>query len=1169
MKHISFFLLTFFYCCYGYTQTVQYQYDALQRLTQATYSNGITIQYSYDALGNRTQHTINNNSAAPCNAMPTLGLVAYYPFNGNANDMSGNGNHGTGLNGVSLAPDRNNTPNSAYYFDGSDDYITVPASATLNTILQSGNATFCGWVKTVNNWNGNMGAHIFCKPNGYNLHYRLLVGGSGASFQIETQFINPSFNLYGNTNWNFFVGVKNGNVGLFYLNGQLIYSGAFVTDQWATDLSAPLEIGRDAHGPIEYTNGYIDDIAIYNRALSPSEVQQLYTSTAFPVAAFTTTNNGLSQTFTNTSQNGTTYSWNFGNGTTSTAANPTVTYTSAGTYNVCLTTTNSCGSNTYCQQVVINPCVPIYPAVTANQTTVCVGGTSTFTNTLAGIPTPFTRQWQFSTDNITFSNITNATSSTYTATLNTAGTYYYRLAVIKSGQCTGYSNVQSVTVVPDPSVTITGAAAFCGSGSTTFTANPQYGTGNCSLQWQQYTNNAWANIANGVNPTFTTSTLTASRNYRVRLSCTGSGCGLAYSNISALTINPLPNVTTNAPTAVLCEGGQRGITASGANTYTWTPAAGLSATTGAVVTAAPLVSTTYVVTGTNTTTGCVKSANAVFTVVTDPTVTINGPASMCLGASTTLTSVISGGTGTFTYLWQSSINGTAWTSITGATAATYSLISTTAGTRYYRLKLSCTGTGCTAVTYSNVLQISTNAMPTIALAGTSPICVGGTSSMTATTTGGIGTATYIWQRSTDGGQTWTTLSGANSPNYSPTNIQVNTSYKVTVSYTGVGCGSVTSNVFNILVNPDPSIIITGTTALCGAGSTTFSATTTGGAGTCGVQWQEYVSGAWTNISGGTGNNFTTPTLTTTRQYRAFVACSESGCGTAYSSTGVLTINALPNVTTNAPTTVGCEGVSRTITASGANNYMWSPSAGLNTTSGASVIATPTLSTTYTVTGTNTTTGCSNTASASITVLPDPSVSINGPTSVTSGATATLTSTATGGTGTCTYQWQTSTNGTTWSNISGATGSTYTTPALTSARYYRLTLSCNGTACNIATSNVLFISIIVIKQNDLKGDSALVPIAEALLLSEENVEAINVFPNPTQGLLNVELSHLKQGANISLRLFDAMGKLVETYKTVSVSNFYTTQLHLSKLAMGLYSLEISIDDKISTYKVAKE
>jgi hypothetical protein len=64
--------------------------------------------------------------------VPTNGLVGWWPFNGNANDESGNGNNGT-VNGATLTTDRNGVANSAYSFDGVNDYIDVGNANVLNS----------------------------------------------------------------------------------------------------------------------------------------------------------------------------------------------------------------------------------------------------------------------------------------------------------------------------------------------------------------------------------------------------------------------------------------------------------------------------------------------------------------------------------------------------------------------------------------------------------------------------------------------------------------------------------------------------------------------------------------------------------------------------------------------------------------------------------------------------------------------------------------------------------------------------------------------------------------------------------------------------------------------------------------------------------------------------
>ena len=74
------------------------------------------------------------------------GLVAYYPFNGNANDESGNGNEGTGHGGVALTADRFGNAGSAYRFDGIDDFINVGD----NLDQPNNNFSISVWFKTEN-----------------------------------------------------------------------------------------------------------------------------------------------------------------------------------------------------------------------------------------------------------------------------------------------------------------------------------------------------------------------------------------------------------------------------------------------------------------------------------------------------------------------------------------------------------------------------------------------------------------------------------------------------------------------------------------------------------------------------------------------------------------------------------------------------------------------------------------------------------------------------------------------------------------------------------------------------------------------------------------------------------------------------------------------------------
>lgn len=118
-----------------------------------------------------------------------------------------------------------------------------------------------------------------------------------------------------------------------------------------------------SNGVFQNTLTYTDTIHVYNA----------------PVAGFIPNINGNTVTFVNTSTNSLTYLWNFGDGNTSTAQNPTHTYANPGTYTVQLTSTNPCGSNSTQMQVIISA-LP-NASFNASTTTICVNQTVQFFNT--------------------------------------------------------------------------------------------------------------------------------------------------------------------------------------------------------------------------------------------------------------------------------------------------------------------------------------------------------------------------------------------------------------------------------------------------------------------------------------------------------------------------------------------------------------------------------------------------------------------------------------------------------------------------------------------------------------------------------------------------------------------------------------------------------------------
>lgn len=157
---------------------------------------------------------------------------------------------------------------------------------------------------------------------------------------------------------------------------------------------------------------------------------------------------------------------------------------------------------------------------------------------------------------------------------------------------------------------------------------------------------------------------------------------------------------------------------------------------------------------------------------------------------------------------------------------------------------------------------------------------------------------------------------------------------------------------------------------------TYTMSTSGSEIGAGVSYQWEVSTVgggvdFSDVTGGAGANttsYTTAAMTTgVYYYRLRVTCS-FGPITGYSNELTMTVNTPPVVTVSPETASFCSpgGTPVTLTAGGANTYSWSPSAGLNTTTGPEVLASPSANTTYTVTGTDGN-NCSASATATITV----------------------------------------------------------------------------------------------------------------------------------------------------------------------------------------------------------
>jgi hypothetical protein len=198
-----------------------------------------------------------SNPTTPAGTLPTSGLVAYYPFNGGANDASGNGGNGT-VTYAAFTTDRFGKANSAYSFDGVQASISTPTMyfAHRNQVSVS------LWAKIP-----PQSLHYFIMCSDFGIFSRDSTAGMAISLPSTNSASGP---ITPNT-WTHIVGTYDSLSIRVYIGGVLRDSVS-----WPGTL-APLDrnlvFGQFGTA---YWQGSLDDIRIYNRPLTPAEVLELY-----------------------------------------------------------------------------------------------------------------------------------------------------------------------------------------------------------------------------------------------------------------------------------------------------------------------------------------------------------------------------------------------------------------------------------------------------------------------------------------------------------------------------------------------------------------------------------------------------------------------------------------------------------------------------------------------------------------------------------------------------------------------------------------------------------------------------------------------------------------------------------------------------------------------------
>lgn len=216
--------------------------------------------------------------------VPTNGQVAYYPFNGSANDASGNNINGVVTN-ATPAPDRFGTPNAAYYFNGTNSQISITHNSANIDLTNTFSINF--WYKAYQGFNSRAGL-FYTRENALGNDQ----GGIGVDYASDNS-LDSAIQVYKPTYLPGDITLQMGHANPAHLptnvwhNITIVYTenvkGYLYFDCVLTDSSQALTTFYTASSPIRigavynsiwtyFFKGWIDDIRIYNRALSPAEV---------------------------------------------------------------------------------------------------------------------------------------------------------------------------------------------------------------------------------------------------------------------------------------------------------------------------------------------------------------------------------------------------------------------------------------------------------------------------------------------------------------------------------------------------------------------------------------------------------------------------------------------------------------------------------------------------------------------------------------------------------------------------------------------------------------------------------------------------------------------------------------------------------------------------------
>lgn len=744
-------------------------------------------------------------------------------------------------------------------------------------------------------------------------------------------------------------------------------------------------------------------------------------------------------------------------------------------------------------------CPSSLPSLSVNATpTICSGSTTTITASGGG-------------PSYTWAPGGEQTSSIVVTPTTT--TSYALLSSYPGCTTTPVSAIVTVTVVANPS-TLTAAASsssLCSGGTVTLSAS-----GASTYTWNPGSSGSTISVSPTVSTIYTVTSTNS-------INCKNT-------ETLGITVKATPTVSIFSSTNTICNGGTANLIASGAPSFSWNTGG-----TNAIYPVTPIVTTTYVATGTSTA-GCSSSNSLVIFV--SPTVTaLASSSAICVGNSATLSA-----SSAVTYTWN-------------GTSQSNSIIVTPVNTSVYSVSAT-NSQGCES---TQTLTLVVHQNPTVTIvASSTAICAGNSATLSAT-----GASSYSWGSS--GTSSVLIVSPASYTTYSVSGVSAE------------GCtGSTSQATVALLVNALPNLsVVASPVIVCAGNSSTLSA-----------------SGAL-NYAWNGGPPSSSQIVVNPQQTSVYTVTGTDANNCSQSKTLSLAVNPTPTVTIVASATAVCAGTSVTLLGGGASTYTW------NTTTPQQVlsfVAMTTVSHSLEATDVN---GCKETQTIQIVVYPNPVILLTAShPSVCSGQTVQLVATGATAYSWNTNQIGTSITVTPSStgtySVTGSDGNNCSSNASISILVSPspfvnagssssvicagepVTLFANGASSYSWSTGQIADSIIVYPMNDslfvvegsnvngCKTSVSLLQIVDACtgLMALNKVNGIKLYPNPSSGLFRLTGG----SADTATWLFvsDLTGKIV--FDKTNMKGI--SQIDLSEFSNGIYFLTIGDGRWHHTIKLIK-